>query len=110
MKETISPLLCQIGGRGFQPIGPYIKRTAKQLSVFLLISSRYCCWTRPGKCKDSAFSRKHNPGAEFSGVAVSFSMAGKAVGGGSLNLSDCLNQNLDKGFHICNKLTTDDKG
>lgn len=42
-------------GKGvFRPIGTYIKTTAKQLSVFLLIIFQYGCRTRPGEVQGLA--------------------------------------------------------
>lgn len=57
-RKTISLLHCQTRRRWgvTRRIGTYIKRTAKQLSVFLLISSEYCCWTRPGEVPGLHFS------------------------------------------------------
>lgn len=75
-ENNLSPALSDEGGvvvvgGGFtRRIGTYIKRTAKQLSVFLLISSEYCCWTRPGEVPGLHFFLQHNTGAEFNSAVL----------------------------------------
>lgn len=62
-ENNLSPTLSDKGG---YPANRHIhQKNCQTIVCFLLISSKYCCWTRPEEVPGLHFFLQHNTGAEF---------------------------------------------
>ncbi len=62
-ENNLSPALSDRGG---YPANRHIhQKNCQTIVCFLLISSEYCCWTRPAEVPGLHFFLQHNTGAEF---------------------------------------------